>query len=363
MKNIVSFLIALVLLALMLPLATSCGDGADGWVVQVWQPSTDGEPETLLAFGVVVDDGSHVLTVLDYEEDIPDELLVVSPEYGQFNASVQAVDYRTSATLLQLQDADLPVAEIGGSPSLGTEQQVSVCGWGGRNDEYMKTQANVTFLECIYPLFFAVSLPDRSLVQGKGWVGESGAVITNSNGRVIGLLGRYWSKLVIKLGMPGDLPLAVSINSAMELFTDSSYTSGPAIAIVLTRLSSASGVPGTSPRLPINAAEGFNSTVMELLDKLGEPLPLDDLPELNFHPEEGIMLVAAFTYPVELHGSDGSLLAETKWVGIQWDRDEGKPDRLLYGYSAYAVEGACSIEGDIGELVQLLQPVLQKLRR
>jgi hypothetical protein len=40
-------------------------------MVQVWQPSAAGEPEDLLAYGVVVGDGNHVLTVLDYEEYTP----------------------------------------------------------------------------------------------------------------------------------------------------------------------------------------------------------------------------------------------------------------------------------------------------
>ena len=49
-------------------------------------------------------------------------------------------------------------------------------------------------------------------------------------------------------------------------------------------------------------------------------------------------------------------------VGIQWNRSEDKPNRLLYGSTTYAVEGAYSIEGDIGDLIQILQPVLQKIR-
>ena len=94
-------------------------------------------------------------------------------------------------------------------------------------------------------------------------------------------------------------------------------------------------------------------------------LPFTDLPELSrgfyLELEDGIMLVTAFTFPVELYSSDGSLLAEARWVGIQWDRDEDKPNRLLYGGSPYEVEGAVSIDGDMGELLQVIQPVIDEL--
>ena len=129
---IASVVALVVVLAVVLPSAISYKIEIDDYVVQIWQPGTvSGEPEALLAFGIVVDDGNHVLTVLDYEEDTPDKLLVVSPEYGTFNASIQAIDYRTSATLLQLQDANLPVAEIGDISSLASNQsqRVYIRGW------------------------------------------------------------------------------------------------------------------------------------------------------------------------------------------------------------------------------------------
>jgi hypothetical protein len=48
----------------------------------------------------------------------PVKLAGVSLEYGQFQAAIQAIDYRTSATLLQLEDANLPIAEIGDSSTM-----------------------------------------------------------------------------------------------------------------------------------------------------------------------------------------------------------------------------------------------------
>jgi hypothetical protein len=375
-KNVVYILIAVVValvvvLALVLSSAISSKIEIDDYVVQIWQPGTvSGEPERLLAFGIVVGDGNHVLTVLDYERDTPDKLLVVSHKYGTFNASIQAIDYRTSATLLQLQDANLPVAEIGDTSSLASNQSqmVYIRGWAySRTNRYIRCPADAYFSDNIAPLFFSVSIPQK--VKGEGWVSESGAVITDKDGKAIGLLGRYWSKLLTISLPPGYiyLPLAINIDSALELLTDTSHTTGPAVCVVLTRLGSNDIVPGYPPQLPLNNIENLDTAVMGLLNKLGESLPIDDMAQYSsglprvFHPEEGNMLIAAFTYPVELHDSGNNLLARAKWIGIQWDRSEGKPNRLIYGSTAYAVEGAYSIEGDISGLVQLLEPILSEL--
>ncbi len=367
-KEILPSILALMLLAFMLPFAVSCGDGSDGWVVQVWQPSSEGQPEELLAYGAAVEDGSHVLTVLDYEEYTPGELLVVSPEYGQFAASIQAIDYRTSATLLRLQDANLPVAETGSILPAGTEQEALICGWN--SEGYVKNRINATFLEELYPLFFTTSLSNGiDGIQEEGGLGAGeGSPVIDGEGRLIGLLGGSWSKLVVRLGFPGDLPPAVSIEGAMALLSDTSRNEGPAAVVVADD----NNATDSLSRLPISTLENIDTVIMDLLDELGEPLPLEDMSAFKLREdsfslmigigcEDGVMLAAAFTYPVELYKSDGSLPAEVKWVGIQWKRDEGKPNRLFYGSVPYAVEGAYGIEGDISELEQLLQPVLQKL--
>lgn len=363
---VVALVVVLVVLVRVVP-----SYKADDYVVQIWQPGTvSGEPETLLAFGIVVDDGDHVLTVLDYEQYTPDKLLVVSPEYGKFDASIQAIDYRTSATLLQLQDANLPVAEIGDTSSLASNQSIYIRGWVDGTNRYMKSPANAHFSDNVALLFFSISVPQEAATRGEAWVvDKSGAVITDKDGKAIGLLGRYWSKLIVKLLRPGYvyLPLAININSALELLTDTSHTNGSAVSVILTKLGGTDIVPGNPPHLPLNNLENLDTTLMGLLDKIGEPLPLDDLAQyssglpMGFHPEEGIMLVAAFTYPVELHDSGNNLLARAKWIGIHWDRSEGKPNRLIYGNTAYVVEGAYSIEGDISGLVQLLEPILAEL--
>ena len=350
MKRAIYLSSALMLAALMLPFATSCGDGTDGWVVQVWRLAEDNLPERKVASGIVVDDGNHVLTVLDYEENIPEELLVVSPKYGRFDATIKAVDYRTSATLLQLQDANLPVAEIGDGPSPGAEQKVSVRGWVG--DEYEKIEAKAAFSEDLSPLFFSVQASILNM---------EGASVIDNNGKVIGLMDGNWSKLIFRSVFSAlPAPPGIGIESAMALLTDESHNIGPAVYVILTPSTGRDTVPDTY-QIPLNVIKGLDSAVTGLLDELGESLPFDDMPGfLSLHSGDGIMLVTAFTFPVELYGSDGSLLAQARWVGIQWNRDGDKPNRLLYGGSPYEVEGAVSIDGDMGELLQVIQPVIDE---
>jgi len=373
---VISVVLLVVVLAVVLPPATSYKIGIDDYVVQIWQPGTvSDDPEILLAYGIVVDDGNHVLTVLDYERDTPDKLLVVSRKHRTYDASIQAIDYRTSATLLQLQDADLPVAEIGDPSSLASNQRVYVGGrvyWTNECIECSTAAYIPAYADNISPLFFGVvALSDQP--KGKHWDSESGAVITDKDGKAISLLGRYPSKLQPLMSLPARyiyLPWAININSALELLTDTSHTNGPAISIIFRKLTFDGGiglggidiVPGDA--LPINDIENLATNITGLLDELGEPLPIDDLAQYSsglpwgFYPEEGIMLIAAFTYPVELHDSGNNLLASAKWIGIHWDRSEGKPNRLIYGSAGYIVEGAYSIEGAISGLVQLIEPIL-----
>jgi hypothetical protein len=386
---VVSVVALVVVLAVVLPSALSYKLGIGDYVVQIWQPgAVSGDPEVLLAYGIVVNDGKHVLTVLDYERDTPDKLLVVH-KYWRYDASIQAIDYRTSATLLQLQDADLPTAEIGDTSSLASNQRVYVGGRVYWTNECMECSANAYIpayiSDNISPSFFSISIPwtiGMTITKGKDWVSESGAVITDEDGKAIGLLGRYPSKLQPLMSFPVGyvyLPWAININSALELLTDTSHTNGPAISIIFRKLAIDGGiglggidiVPGDAlppgDALLVNDIENLATNITGLLDELGEPLPIDDLAQYSsglpwgFYPEEGIMLIAAFTYPVRLHDSGNNLLASAKWIGIHWDRSEGKPNRLIYGGACYVVEGAYSIEGDISGLIQLLEPVLSEL--
>jgi hypothetical protein len=260
--SLINLLLVFIVLALMLPAAASCKIKEDGYMVQVWQPSATGEPEDMLAYGVVVDDGNHVLTALNYEKYTPGKLLVVSPEYGQFQADIQAIDYRTSATLLRLENANLPIAETGNILAQESEESVFICGWGRGTGEYKKLKADVAIVDDSLP-FFSLGIVSEDI--GKGYVSEPGAAVTGEDGRVVGIIGRYWSILSIIYGGPGVLiPRAIDINNAMELLTDSTHNNGPAVALVLTH----SGSKGIAPWNYSGNPDDFKAALMGLLDKL-----------------------------------------------------------------------------------------------
>jgi len=50
---------------------------------------------------------------------------------------------------------------------------------------------------------------------------------------------------------------------------------------------------------------------------------------------DGSLLTAVFPNPVNLRGTDGTVLAQAKWVSIQWGRSDSKPSFVVYGSIAY----------------------------
>ena len=65
-----------------------------------------------------------------------------------------------------------------------------------------------------------------------------------------------------------------------------------------------------------------------------------------------------FPRPVELRNSAGKVLAQAKWVSIQWGRNEGKPSRVVYGSVAYTVEGSFKITGAVSGLENSVRTML-----
>jgi hypothetical protein len=226
--------LAVLLLLLALPFG-ACRSAAEAEPSfedsMVWVVEPGGSPEDALAYGVVIRDGFQVLTVLDYEDYTASgsiggqpvyDLEVISPKYGRFSAAVAAVDPRTSATLLYLKSetpgtyVHLPTAEIADPASISDGQAVLVQGWTGHDNVFAAAKATVSpgdNLVLMFNIFEPVPQPDGGL-----FVGAPGAVVTTQDNAVLGLLGNWGTeKLVIRLGYPGMLPLAVSIGEAKEL--------------------------------------------------------------------------------------------------------------------------------------------------
>jgi hypothetical protein len=74
-----------------------------------------------------------------------------------------------------------------------------------------------------------------------------------------------------------------------------------------------------------------------------------------------MMLTTVFPRAVDLQDARGNILAQAKWVAIQWGRSDGKPDRVIYGNVAndmrmtYTVVGSFELQGDTANLASIVK--------
>jgi hypothetical protein len=208
-------------------------------------------------------------------------------------------------------------------------------------------------------LDFSVVLPEG--VQNSGGVTQ-GAVVVDQSGNVLGLESIWGYTLVMRTGYPGFIPPIISINCTTELLSP--------IANQLPWANSphlfSGNVIGPDNRNHNGNYLGYDrdylpvaSAVTRVLNELGGATSITDLPQeyLSYsignqatESPDGSLLTMVFPRPVNLCNSSGTVLAQAKWVGIQWDRSGGKTSRVIYGSSAYVVQGSFEITGDTGSL-------------
>ncbi len=321
-----------------------------------------GASESPVAFGIVVGDGNQVLTVLDYEEytPTPGSLEVIAATGDRFSASVKAIDPHTSATLLRVEGAELPPCSTGDSANMRRGQEVFVQGWHS-GTTFKKASATISYLSD-WPLNFHVDISHEAMKTGNAVTGQ-GAAITDVVGNVIGLTGTVYNKLIPILGGPGIIPFCVPINSALELLDPDAagraWAEGPAVTTILAESGGTSVLGNILPS--VSAYDLMTEAANELLATLGKPL--DDNDALAEHyllftwppPTDGILLTLCYPDLQELRNINGKLIARAKWVGLQWNRSEGKPDRLFYGTEPYEVEGIFELTGDTAYLESTLK--------
>ena len=120
------------------------------------------------------------------------------------------------------------------------------------------------------------------------------------------------------------------------------------------------GISGNYDGFVKNYAEVANA-IQTLITRLGNSVSVSDIPP-NYTsyfppngPQDGTLLTTVFPLPVELRNEDGETLAHAKWIGIQWGRDNGNPNRIIWGTSAYNVSGAFELKGDISNLENIVR--------
>jgi hypothetical protein len=324
----------------------------DESIVQVWEPScADGGEMTLLAFGIAVGDGSQVLTVLDYENYTPDGLEVCLLGGDAYRAVIQVIDPRTSVTLLKVEGAELPVMTLGDSAALETGQKVIVRGW---QDNSLKALSSyISEFPGVSDMFFSASLSLEVLEEGNWGSILPGTPVINDKGEVVGLMSAYYDDLMPH-SIFGAIPSVAGISNALELLAtdaaDRPWAGGPVLSVYTHNSSIGTRIPS----LFVSAEEYLEiaSAIRPLLSELGEPLSTDELPEHYIRlawPRVGDdnLLTVVYAQPVALYSAAGEKLADAKWVGIHWDRGEGKPNCLYYGTTTYDRVGAFELLGDV----------------
>jgi hypothetical protein len=336
-------------------------------VVQVWVKDSSGA-KTLEALGVPVGDGTTILTIVNYEDYSPGEMEITTQNNGTFTATVQAIDARTGATLLKLASGKLPAVTTRDPATLKTNEPLII--WGQNHSDPIPESTDIIgpVTSPYSPvLAFNVALPE-SILNGGGWGGAQtqGAVVVDRSGKVLGLESIYTTRLIMRLGYPGYIPPIISIVSAAALLsTDANkqlWANGPLLFAANISASRSGNYDGIDrDYLPVANA------ITQVLNKLGGPLSISDLPQdfISYaigneatNSPDGSLLTTVFPRPVNLYNSAETLLTQAKWVGIQWDRNNGKPGRVVYGNAAYTVEGSFEITGDTSSLENAVKTML-----
>ena len=332
-------------------------------VVQVWiiDPSTG--IKNFEALGVPVGDGTTILTIIDYEDYTPadGDIEVTTQNNETFLASIQEIDARTGATLLKLDSGSLQPVPTRDPSTLKTNEPLII--WAQINSDAVPEPTNViggpdTSPNSV-PLYFGVYLPDGVYSGGV----TQGAVVTDQSGKVLGLEGVYDYRLVIILGPIGRIPPIISIDCAAELLSPFAnlqpWANGPYLftSNVVGNYMGSYDENGSDYPVLANA-------ITQVLNELGASLSTSDLPQ-NFllytwsnaipQSSDGYLLTTVFPRLINFYNSAGTVLAQAKWVGIQWNRSNGKPSLVVYGSTAYTVDGSFEIIGDTSILENILQ--------
>jgi hypothetical protein len=333
-------LILMVLLLLPTVILTSCAGvpNTAKSIVQVW------ESDTLVASGVAVGDGTQVLAVLDYIHSPTKNISIATGDGTRYQASIAALDPRTSVTLLKVKGIRLLTDSLTGSQTvIEPGQSVIVLGWfrpvvstekqGDNihevlgNPKLRKTRALVGTEASGSPHQFNLQIS-----SGYAQAAQPGDVVTGRDGEIIGLVGN-WGFGPIPAPVPqGYIPPVVTISSALELlsadYQSQSWAEGPVGYAILAPNSTSAYL-----KVPDNY-QAVSDSILQQLNTLGKPVSLDDIrqtnPQFVFGPKQGKLLVAIFAFPVELRSKEGTLMATGRWIGIAWNRFD-QPGILFYG--------------------------------
>jgi hypothetical protein len=350
--------IGLTLLVLALGLG-SCTYSApvEKSMVAVWASDNQTDtPEEPMAYGLVVGDGTQIITAINYEQDISQTLYIGKPGEKLYPVAIQAIDRKNNVTLLKMEKRVFPPADIPKTGDYAWGTKAVIHGW---------SLADVNKMERREVAFSARN--SSNMISGEGPYNDMpGAAVTDSNGDIVGILGYSYTlnyPFSIILGGPGLTGPIVDINDALEIlspdFVGQEWTKQPVFSFITTINEGKAG----KPFLPAdNKYSQISDYLLSIFETMGRPLVANELPTdyLNFSfsvPENinSTLFTAVYPQPVDLADGSGRVVAQVRWVGIQMNRSDAQPNRLFYGYSgAFTIDGGFIIDGDISTLQKTL---------
>jgi hypothetical protein len=305
------------------------------------------------SLGVVVKDGSHVLTLIDYENYISSSLSVVTMDGKAYSASVQSVDPRSGLTLLQL-DVNINLKPVSLSELPNKGQTVRF--WESDSQGKMiLSSLEVTSKQTTESLFFSLAGDFAT-----GPILQAGTPVINSNNQLLGLAMPTHNRLAAMTALPN--PLIASVNGANLLLSgdinSQTWSHGP----VLTSFAGQGHIFGYASGILTSPSDYDQMTAVltNLMGNLGQPITTDDLNLTNtgwYSSLDGTILVCVFPVEHNLKNTSGDSLGIARWVGLQWGRNEEKPNRLIYGNIPYIIEGGYELPQDLIMLQTLLKGI------
>jgi hypothetical protein len=375
LKNLVSplFCLRLVFVSLVVLLLVSgiqsCADvhieSMDKAIVQVW------EGESLVSNGIVVGDGNKVLTLLDYNFSVPDNLYIVVQNQDKYEATIAITDFRTGMTLLDISGGSFTPTPTKDALMIKPDQKVVVFGWSRPFQRYeetgngkqaifgdpifTQTSAVTTDFTIDSPFRFGINYPSETPLGERAGIGMRD-IVTDLKGNVLGFVGNSYWGLFPPPSFPGWLPPVVSISAALDLLSENAnqkiWARGP-IGFIFAGPNYNTAY-GQAPEYYDEAA----TEIEKLLNTAGELLSVAELnveDYTSFFPTQGKAVTAEYVLPVSLRNIKGDLLALAKWIFIRWGVI-GQSVYVVYGAAPYSPDGAFELSGDPTNLDFLVHP-------
>ena len=303
--------------------------------------------------GVIFNDETRALAMIDYEKYSQDSIIIVTGDNRTYEAAIEAMDPRSGLAILKTQKAmSLPPVPTGELPGKEKSMVIWRYDWQGM---LVSQSVNAT-PPIVEPPWFQLR---SNLFLGPEV--DTGTVVIDKDGKVTGLVIPYINSPVHAPTPSGPPAIIAGVTEVQKMlsgeYVRESWASGPAV------ISLASAVAHRGILMTPDEYEWSSHLIATIMERLGEPVTATDFAVTHgtwsIRPDNHTV-IALYTRPMELRNTEGRVLAEAKWIAIEWDRVDSLPDRLIYGTIPFETEGAFEITGNITDFEEMVSSIVDK---